>query len=403
MTKIRVLEANVSGNKHSMFNASFLKMLSILRLRGELIFYSEKAHQECVQNFLREDVDNKIDDITFLTINIVDRGRFYLPIKFLFEIYNVSRFLFKFRKEDYLLILTSISQAPNFFIKLIKIFFPKTKMLFVIHGELEFLKKHDEQPVMLKIWGWFLKYSFKIKTDSNTFYLVLGDVIKTNMRKYDIIDLRKVLSIDHPCLYNGHQKLLNNDSLLKIGAIGVASEQKKSQYIFDIGDKIIAKDKQDIQIEIIGKILPNLYKYLRSGVIYSKENVMLDQKSFDEKISSLDFSLFFYDNTYYELCASGAFFDALNHEIPMLGLKNDFFEYYFEKYGPMGYLFDDVEDLIDFLINYNKSDDDKYNSFVKNIRFAKEKLAINNLAVDFQKILIENRLLSSNKISNILQ
>lgn len=398
MTPIRVLEANVSGNKHSMFNASFLKMLSIIPSRGELIFYSEEKHKECIQNFLEKDDTNTIEKINFSKINIVDKGRFYLPVKILFEIWNVSKILFKFRKQDYLLILTSISQASNFVIKLIKLFFPKTKMIFVIHGELEFLKKHKEQPLMLKMWGWFLKYSFKVKTDTKTFYLVLGDVIKNNMKRYNIVDLDKVLTIDHPCLYNGKMKSIDNSSsVLKIGAIGVASEQKKSQFIFNIGDEIIKKNKSDIQVEIIGKILPNIYKYLRPGVLYSKENVMLDQQTFDNKIADLDFSLFFYDNTYYELCASGAFFDALNHEIPILGLKNDFFEYYFTKYGSMGYLFDNVEQLIVFLMTYNKSDDINYSSFIENMKVAKEKLAIDNLVISFEAKLLQNELLSKVK------
>lgn len=395
MTTIRVLEANVSGNKHSMFNASFLKMLSIMPSRGELIFYSEETHRECIQSFLQKDGKDSIKRINFSKIKIVDKGRFYLPIKILFEIWNVSKILFKFRNDDYLLILTSISQASNFAIKLVKIFFPSTKMIFVIHGELEFLKKHAEQPFMLKMWGWFLKCSFKVKTDTKTFYLVLGDVIKKNMKRYNIVDLDKVLTIDHPCLYNGKTKSVdNNSSVLKIGAIGVASEQKKSQFIFDIGDEIIKKNKSDIQIEIIGKILPNVYKYLRPGVIYSKENIMLDQQTFDNKIADLDFSLFFYDNTYYELCASGAFFDALNHEIPMLGLRNDFFEYYFNKYGSMGYLFDSVEQLIVFLMSYNKSNDLKYSSFIDNMRGAKRKLAIDNLVISFEAKLLQNQLLS---------
>lgn len=394
MTTIRVLEANVSGNKHSMFNASFLKMLSIMPHRGELVFYSEETHKQCIQSFLEKDGDNTIEKINFSKINIVDKGRFYLPFKILFEIWNVSKIFFKFRKEDYLLILTSISQASNFAIKIIKMFFPNTKMIFVIHGELEFLKKHAEQPFMLKMWGWFLKYSFKIKTDNKTFYLVLGDVIKNNMKRYNIVDLNKVLTIDHPCLYNGKTKSIDNSSsVLKIGAIGVASEQKKSQFIFDIGDKIIKKNKSDIQVEIIGKILPNVYKYLRPGVIYSKENIMLDQQTFDNKIADLDFSLFFYDNTYYELCASGAFFDALNHEIPMLGLKNDFFEYYFQKYGSMGYMFNSVDELITFLMSYNKSNDNKYNSFIDNMRMAKKKLAIDNLVISFETKLLQNELL----------
>lgn len=397
MTTIRVLEANVSGNKHSMFNASFLKMLSIIAPKGKLFFYAEETHKNCIKEFLKSDGD-VLKLINFSIIKIVDKGRFLLPIKFIFEIYNTTRILFKYRKEDYLLILTSISQFSNFIIKLIKLFFPKTKMLFVIHGELEFIKKHDQQTFLLKLWGWFLKYSFKIKTDSNTFYLVLGDIIKTNMEKYNLVDLNKVLSIDHPCLYTSSAQKANKEkSILKIGAIGVASLQKKSQYIFDIGDKIIEKGKSNIKLEIIGKILPNTYKYLREGVIYSTKNVMIDQKTFDKKIAQLDFSLFFYDNTYYELCASGAFFDALNHEIPMLGLKNDFFIYYFNKYGSMGYLFDDVNELIDFVIVYNKSHDENYNSFIDNMKDAKNDLNISNLAIKFHDMLLSKKML--NKIS----
>jgi len=53
-----------------------------------------------------------------------------------------------------------------------------------------------------------------------------------------------------------------------------------------------------------------------------------------------------YPNSSYELIASGAVLDAINIKKPILALKNNYFNYLFDKFGAFGYLAESVQELI---------------------------------------------------------
>lgn len=108
---------------------------------------------------------------------------------------------------------------------------------------------------------------------------------------------------------------------------------------------------------------------------------MLSDVEFETKILMLDFVLFFYNSDSYKYTASGAFFDCVKYEIPFIAIKNDFFNYYQEKYGPIGYLEDDYESLenrIVLILNTSNEDINKeINVFKNNLRTMKVTLKKN--------------------------
>ena len=63
------------------------------------------------------------------------------------------------------------------------------------------------------------------------------------------------------------------------------------------------------------------------------------------RIDQLDFILFFYNSETYRLTASGTIFDAISRKKPIIALRNDYFEYIFNKFGSIGYLVDSIEEM----------------------------------------------------------
>ena len=76
-----------------------------------------------------------------------------------------------------------------------------------------------------------------------------------------------------------------------------------------------------------------------------------------------------------------AFFDCVKYEIPFIAIKNDFFNYYQEKYGPIGYLEDDYQSIEKrILLLLNASEEDKINEikvFKNNLKTMKVTLKKN--------------------------
>jgi hypothetical protein len=79
--------------------------------------------------------------------------------------------------------------------------------------------------------------------------------------------------------------------------------------------------------------------------IPDEENALMDREALNERIQRLDYILFFYHSNMYKYLASGAVLDAVNAEIPIIALRNDYFEYLFSRFGPFGYLVDSIDEM----------------------------------------------------------
>jgi hypothetical protein len=85
--------------------------------------------------------------------------------------------------------------------------------------------------------------------------------------------------------------------------------------------------------------------------------------------------------------ASGGVLEAIWEQKIILSLNNGYISYMFEKYGKMGYIFDSVEDMSDFLNNHLNDIEKSKPVFLENLRKAKEALYPANM-VDSFKVMI---------------
>ncbi len=371
------VELSKGNEAHSSLNYSMVKVLSLNCVY--LKVFSSGRHFSAIQ---LNDEDMK--KISYQPIRVIEGNWKSWFAKVILESYNAFQVFRKAQRDNpHFVYISSVFPISQLLIIIIKKFFPTIHIIIGLHGEMEFLKSNKS--TKLRFLGWFLKKSFKIHA-KNVKYLVFGNVIKENLKAYDFLPTNSLLSIDHPYDYREvHPPNSSKLNSLNLGTIGIGSINKRTHNLFLLADTFKNQVlSNEISLNLIGTMLPDLEPFVNAYVKTNGSNMILSKREFEDKISELHYSLFFYDNEFYSLCSSGAFFDAVKFEKPILAIKNDYFSYYFDRLGNIGHLFDNLEDMvskIEALLSggYEK----EYNEQVENLQKAKKTLSIENISRDF--------------------
>lgn len=370
-----MIDLNMTGFGHFEFNKNIINLISKNR---SMIFYGE----------------SKLVDIIFKNCtykNNIKFNKFFFPeanskIKLLFReilaiIYITLIFISLInRKKTIEVYFLSVIPLTHFYVKLINIFF-SYKVTIFLHGELEAFKENTNLPSFKYYYSIACK---AIRIFNNQFkYIVLGESILKNLNKF--IKTENINFIDHPYSFDKIFQPETNNQTINFGIVGKAIlGEKNSHLIFKLAEFIRKKAQSNInnpKFTIIGTLSKNLLSYSNNYVDFNEHAKMLSADEFETKILKLDFVLFFYNADSYKYTASGAFFDCVKYEIPFVAIKNDFFNYYQEKFGALGYLEDDYESIEKrILLILNTSEEDKINEikvFKNNLRTMKTTLKNN--------------------------
>ena len=111
---------------------------------------------------------------------------------------------------------------------------------------------------------------------------------------------------------------------------------------------------KDKSFSIIGNTSDHVEELKKKNIILRGKDNYLDRKDFENLISKIDYALYFYSSNKYKLTASGAIFDAINARKPIIALENDYFIYLFKKYGTIGYLCKNIDEMAEVINNIRK-------------------------------------------------
>ena len=231
----------------------------------------------------------------------------------------------------------------------------------------------------------------KIKVDKNIHFFVLGNVILNNLSSILPQDkLQKFHSVDHP--YNFEKKTIikapNNFTKLNIGTVGVFNKYKGGNNLLVLVKILNNNGIKGVDFSISGKILSNVNELQENGIdLPSNKGVeMVSIEEMKTRIDRLDFILFFYNSETYRLTASGAIFDAINRKRPIIAIRNDYFEYIFNKFGSIGYLVNSVEEMATLIHRIHTNQEIR-----QDIDFDKIQnlMSIDNITLDFKNKLRE--------------
>ena len=175
----------------------------------------------------------------------------------------------------------------------------------------------------------------------------------------------QIFSIDHPYSFEKEYGYKNINKILSLGTVGITSKEKGLDNIF----KFIEKNKK-YNFKHIGKSISEIPEKFKKYFPY--KDSFLEKDKFEEEILDLDYILILYPKDSYKLTASGVYFDCIKYNKPLLGLKNEYFEYMFKKYGEIGKLFETIDEIIEYLSQERIKLNLDYNIFHKNMKNIKK-------------------------------
>lgn len=377
MKKVIIVDTYSKYAFHEMFNACFLAICD--DIFDDITYVISDSQKKCILTLLKDSNITLNHKISFKKCQVLDDSNKYRYIlKNLTAAILNFYYLVKLSKRT--LIVFNINN-PFFFALLciMKPIIAKKRIAIINHGELEYLFSTIPSEIkssfstMTKIRGALLKISFRcFRKSNNILYIVLGDDIKNKLCQYCDVNLFQIVSMEHPYFFKlgefSYSKIMPKQ--LNIGLVGGLNETK--------GLDSFVKLATDFRIDnitwhVVGKCSDSTLRNYRNVILHSDNENQIERCNFNNLINKLDFIIFLYPETYYRMMASGAIYDAINFEKPIIALHNNYFNYLFQKYGAFGYLCDNIEELISIIKKILKDDlIDERNQFIKVMRQIKK-------------------------------
>lgn len=387
---IYILEAFVEDYLHVLANVNLIKIFRNIHPGQPLTFSSPRQHNFNVSRYFANDHSNirfePFDNLTVDTGNILKRT--WLILSRFFRDMRVLLATFRKAKKSDIIVITHIYFTSLVLVKIIKKFYPNKATYLVIHGDVEYV--FYPKGMQQKLVGLFHKLMFKVSC-SNFHYIFLTPISKQILVSEKLIKENEGFAIELPTFANEDlvkiQNTRSQSELIKIGHIGSAGTRKNVHYMFKIAQELEYWIKNgSIQLINVGVLEGTIKPFLNPLVIDfvdGKINNPLSREQYDIQISRLDYAVFFYGQTDFILRSSAAFFDAIFFEKPIIVLKNPFFVEVFERAGEIGYMCEDLQDmvlLITDLINNKANHELRYLMFVENVGKYKSSLMIENIS-----------------------
>lgn len=220
-------------------------------------------------------------------------------------------------------------------------------------------------------------------------YFVLGDNIRKNLLAHTAKrNWNKIQSLDHP--YFRNQCKVSNVIVpgergrLKIGIPSLINKNRGLDFLIQLLNDSRAERGYDIYA--IGRVISETYNMNDTPLILLNNSMeLLPSDIYTAYTKTMDAMVFFVDDNRFG--ASGGVLEAIWEEKIILSLKNDYILYIFKKFGAMGYVFDNVKDMADFLNEHMDELESRKQYFHDNLKKAKHYLYPENMLVEFNRLI----------------
>ena len=220
---------------------------------------------------------------------------------------------------------------------------PKVEIHLFLHSNLEYLVNSDREVLIKLFKSNIRKYVFG--------YWIINKINSLFLTNY-------LYNISHPV----ESKIWYSPDPMSMNFVfsGVCTRNKG----FDIFCRLwnIFLNNTNTEFSVAGSISKNYCKELQEEFIFLRDIDIADQFLSDESYSIICskatyFVLPHLEN--YSLISSGSFMDCFMYNKPIITLKNDMSIYYFNKFGNIGYLCDNEDELskvVSFcILNFDKN------------------------------------------------
>lgn len=357
---------------HQIFDTALLDICS--RIYEKVDCYSSPT----TLPYLKEKIKN--ERICYKSIYVVKSvNKRMLLIKYLVSaIQNVIYFLLSSKNE---VVIFNNNNPYSLHVINVVNRIKKNKVIICCHGELELLNKSEKEKGYISRLNGFIINDFfcRRKLNEGMYFLVLGNVIYENLKTIIGENSNHFIPLEHPYYFSSDYKVKNQKGgKLIIGSIGSLNANKGENSFLEFA-KAIFKKRNDIEIRIVGRTSIK-EQFEKIGVNVADE--YLPRDIYDQQVRELDYILFFYPTDSYKLTASGALFDAINFNTPIISLKNDFFNDAFMNTKDIGCLLDTIEEMVDAVLHLPIVSPKTYE-----FDDIKKKYSVENLTIDFKSKL----------------
>jgi len=379
MIKIRMVDSVCFDNWHLQFNAQLIEILSNI---ADIVEYRGVQHiGENKPNIKRKKL-----------IIVTSSGRWGIIWRYLFSMLNDTWQLIVAPNDE--IIVYSFDSNPVRILNMLNKVIRKRIILFR-HGSMEMLRTNPAGKGMFYRFENKLNKQFFLNKDlrisDNLHFFVLGDIIFKNLSVLLSEDKMKHFhSIEHPYVFdkNSLKRHREINSQLNVGTLGVFNEYKGGRSILELAKILKFKGIDNVNISVTGKIDFDISLLREAGIDLPSNDgeSMVSIVELKNRINQLDFILYFYPKDTYKLTASGALFEAINRKRPIIAIRNEYFEYIFNKYGSIGYLVDTLDEMADIIYRISTGIE---NHVDYNFEQIQKLLSPNNLAIILEEQLRE--------------
>lgn len=374
MECVYVIEPECKGFQHSEFNSAFLVTLSLANPNSQISFFGDVEHLEIVSKTIRSQGYEAIcDKIHFVSVQ-TEIQDVKLQVDFFKKIFA------QFKSKGQV-ILTSCNTSNIRALDRLK-----QHCTICLHGILEDgIKRPALRPnrirELLTWFGWILRGSIFKKHK----WIVLSESIyKATIQKFPKMS-SNLFFLDHPYLYSNKQQTVCGTPPV-LGHLGIMNRGKGGLEFIRL-NQVLGSARQRLVFKLVGFIndLP-FVEQVKSLIDIPTDGKPLSRDNFWKLASQVDYALFFYAKHTYVYKASGAFFDAVELQKPIIALRNPFFEHYMNKYQ-IGWLFDSIEEMGQHICQLLENGNPIYDKQVQAMAQMKKDLAVDQMAARLKQIL----------------
>lgn len=375
------------GDVHVQVNSAFIAMFRQIYGKEAIEVYAEANHIAALKANMGQD----FDAVKFKTFRQYSNpGLFYWFQKIIGEWYHIFKVVATARKsKPELLVWLCLFPTGQFLVQVLsKLFLRQQQQVIILHGEMEYLNKRTQKFVD-QVLGYTLRKALNMAPGS-TRYIVLGHSIKKNVDQLGLKCRNRIFAMQHPYVYD--QQLTNKHQpkkALRVCTFGVLKKAKNAHLFFQLAERFKTEIEAGIiSFHTVGKIYPDVWPYINPLVDCYKPDQFLPQQEYEQAIAANDIAVFCYDESMYQLSASGVLHESLRLSLPVYALNNAYFAHFVDTYK-IGKVF----------INLNEM----YVAFCQLLQHKEqigEQSVIDNLRVFFEKNSV---LLQSEKLRDLLR
>ncbi|AZA90662.1 Uncharacterised protein [Chryseobacterium nakagawai] len=335
------IDSNSIGNFHEVFNAAFLK---ILEARFEKIIYlsSESSYENLKKILVSNNISYNSGKVEFKKVKVLEgKKSYHIFLRKIYAGFLLFFLLLKYRNKD--IVLANLNEFGTLYFNLLSNLF-KINLTIVAHGELEYLIQNVPKNKPIFVYKKLLQRFFNSKISDNIKIIALGKSIREKLIELYPKNRGAFVSMEHPYFFKDGSAEKQSSLPIKMGIVGAVGENKGMLKFIKLSESL--KDlimEKKLELYVIGRHGYHTEDFPLINFI-AKTDTIIPTNEYNEAIKGLNAILFFYDQNQYQLTASGAIFDAINHEKPVIAIKNKYFNHIC-SYGEIGYLCEDTDEM----------------------------------------------------------